>query len=82
LKRTTANSNNVTVTRTSAAADSKVKSKSKNVLDSKDNGPEAAIEMQEEDDSHEEAAALASPVKGSESRKMSKVSHYYILSLI
>jgi hypothetical protein len=33
----------------------------------------------DEDDSHEEEAALASPVKGSESRKMSKV-FYHILS--
>ena len=34
-----------------------------------------------EDDSYEEEAALASPVRGSESRKMSKVLHY-ILFLI
>lgn len=33
------------------------------------------MEMQDKDDSHEEEAALASPVKGSESQKMSKVFH-------
>jgi hypothetical protein len=43
-----------------------------------DNAP--VIEMQDEDDSHEEEAALASPLKGSESRKINKV-FYFLLFL-
>lgn len=77
IKRTTANSNDVIVTRTSAVAAPKVKSKSKQVLNSEvplDDG------MHEEDDSQEQEAALASPMKGSESRKLNKVC--YILSLM
>ena len=73
--------NNVIVTRTSrtsAATAPEVKSKSKQVIDK---GPASSIEMQDKDDSHEEEAALASPIKGSESRKMNKVLHFS-LSLI
>ena len=70
IKRTTANSNNIVVTHISAPT-TKVKPKSKHVEASMDNAP--VVEMQDEDDSHEEEAALASPLKGSESRKMNKV---------
>ena len=69
IKRTTANSNNVVVTRTSVAAAPKLKSKSKQVpVDD-----EPVVEMEDEDYSCEQEAALASPIKGSESRKMNKV---------
>ena len=48
-----------------------MKSKSKQlkqVFDAKDNGPASAIEMQDEDNSHEEEMALASPMRGSKSQ--------------
>jgi hypothetical protein len=74
IKRTTTNSNNiVTIARTSAAPAPKAKFKLKH----EDLVKDEPIELQDEDDSHEEEAALASPVKGSESRKMSKVCIFY-----
>lgn len=72
IKRTTTNSNNIIVTGTSATPAPPKKSKSKRALVSEapvDHGP---AELQE-DDSYEEEAALASPVRGSDSRKMNKV---------
>jgi hypothetical protein len=75
VKRTTANSNNVAVARISAPApDAKAKK-------SKKDDPEPAMGLQDEDDSQEEEAALASPLKGSESRKMNKVSRHIFSSL-
>ena len=64
--------------RTSAATAPEVKSKSKQVIDK---GPASSVELQDEDDSHEKEAALASPIKGSESQKMNKVLRFS-LSLI
>ena len=84
FKRTTAKSNNVVVTHTSVATAPNVKSKSKQlkqVFDAKDNGSASAIEMQDEDNFHEEEMALASPMRGSGARNLSKVIRY-ILFLI
>jgi hypothetical protein len=41
----------------------------------------AKMELEDEDESHEEEAALASPIKGSESRKINNVGNYFIFSL-
>jgi hypothetical protein len=70
IKRTTANSNNVSVTRTTAAPAPKAKK-------SKEADP--AIEMQDDDNLQEEEAALASPIKGSESRKISKALVFHLI---
>jgi hypothetical protein len=73
IKRTTAK-NNVAFTRTTTSAAPASKAK-------KSKQAEPTMGMQDEDDSHEEEVALASPVKGFESRKMNnlKVSHDTIL---
>lgn len=73
IKRTTANLNNIIVTHTSAALAPKAKPKSKALKSEAFVDNEPVIEMQDEDGLQEEEAALASPLKGSESRKMSKV---------
>jgi hypothetical protein len=79
VKRTTANSNNVAVTRTSAAPATKAKPKSKALKPEASVDNEHVLEMQDEDGSQEEEAALASPLKGSEYRKMSKVFFFFHL---
>ena len=66
IKWTTANSNNVAITCTSAAPAPKAK-KSK---------PPVEVRDSDEDDSIEEKAALASPLKGSKSQKLTKVCLY------
>jgi len=76
IKRTTANSNNIVITHTSAAL-SKPKSKQDRNSGSKAsvvNEPALGMQDEDHDDSHEEKAALASPLKGSESRKMNQES--------
>jgi hypothetical protein len=73
VKRKTATSNNVIVTCTSTAQGPKAK-RSKQVK------PPVEMHDSDEDDSREEKAALASPLKGSESRKLTKVS--YLLRIL
>ena len=71
IKRTTANSNKVAVTSTSVAPAPKAK---------KAKPAKPAMQIQDEDDdTYEEEAALASPLKGSESRKINNVFHQFFL---
>ena len=68
IKQTTANSNNIIITGTSAAP--APQKKSKQAIDSK--VPEL-VNHKDEDGSQEEEVALVSPVRGLESQEINKV---------